>query len=249
MYRKNLTIVGKNSSVYLLLKPFLFENFVLTEFGSELALSDLLSVEHHVGQSFIIFSGVVSKNKELLEKLETFHYRLAHKLRNVCNSNIILISSSAVYGNYKSSFSELDDCRPVSNYGCSKRKIEQLYLEKFESNLSMLRLGNVLGLDTVAKIFSERNERDRYLDCRKDYSTPKRTYVDAQILSKAIRYYVSNPKNSNKILNVGRARPQSMHEALNELGLRCNLRVSDSVAKDLTLNTSKLFQILNSEEK
>jgi len=244
----NVTIIGKNSSVYFVLKPLLFETYALTEFGSKQALSRLSLVEQHRGRSFIIFSGVVSQSLEVLEKLETFHCCLADKLSSVRDPNIILISSSAVYGNYKSNFSELDDCCPISNYGYSKRKIEQLYSERFESNLSILRLGNVLGLDAMAKTFSESNERDRYLDCRCDYSTPKRTYVDAQILSKIIRHYVSNPGYSQKILNVGRIKHQSMHEAAKELGLNCNLRISDNVTEDLTLNTSELFQIFDSEE-
>lgn len=248
MREMDVAIVGKNSSVYLFLKPLLDKTYILKEYASNQALSDQFSIGKNIGQSVIIFSGVVSQSLKRLEKLETFHGHLTHKLKTLHKPNIILISSSAVYGSYKKIFSESDDCRPISNYGRSKLKIENDYLEKFESRLSILRLGNVLGLDTVAKTFSEINDSERYLDCRSDYTTPKRTYVDAQILFNIVRYYISNPANSQKVLNVGRIKPQTMHAAVNELGLNCNLRIANNVADDLTLDTSELFQILDIEE-
>jgi nucleoside-diphosphate-sugar epimerase len=153
-----------------------------------------------------------------------------------------------VYGDHHQKFSESDHCRPISNYGYSKLKIEQVYLDIFKCNVSILRLGNVLGLDTVAKTFSEKHERDRYLDCRSDYSTPMRTYVDSRILSDIVFHYVNNFGDLPKILNVGRSRPQEMQAAVFELGMKFNLRITDRVLKDLTLDTSKLYQILNITE-
>ena len=157
---------------------------------------------------------------------------------------VILISSSAVYGNHKHIFSENDECKPITNYGRSKLNIENTYLEKLHDNIAILRLGNVLGLDTLGKALANGNLRHRYIDCRNDYSTPMRTYVDAQILSDIIISYIRNSRNLPRKLNVGRKHPQSMQSAVQELGINFELRVADSVSKDLTLDTSQLFKVL-----
>ena len=176
-----VTIIGKNSSIFSLIRPYLEKEIEMIELDSEQSLNCSLELLCSTRQIFVIFSGVVSQHIQTLEKIERFHHFLGQKLSNIKDARAILISSSAVYGEYKSIFTESDDCIPISNYGRSKRKIEQLYLNKLKRDVSIFRLGNVLGLDTVAKIFSENNECDRYLDCRRDYSTPMRTYVDAEI--------------------------------------------------------------------
>lgn len=243
----SIIVVGKNSSVYSLIKPSLTKDIMLAELESAQALTWPLAIEKSAKQTFIVFSGVVSQDIELLQKIELFHNLLARRFSIATDPNVILISSSAVYGKYKCNFAETDDCRPISNYGRSKFQIEQIYTKLLNSNVSILRLGNVLGLDTVAKTFSKNSERERYLDCRCDYSTAMRTYVDAEILSDVIKCYIYKHEDLPQILNVGREKPQSVSDIVNELGMNFKLRISDNAVQDLILDTSTLFQIIESE--
>ena len=61
-----------------------------------------------------------------------------------------------------------DYCIPSTNYGRSKLVIETCIC--CNRNLSILRLGNVVGLDSIGKMFRNWTEF-RYLDCRDDLST------------------------------------------------------------------------------
>ena len=241
----NITIIGKNSSVYNFIRSSLLKDFDIDELRSTESLHYLLNAPNRLEQKIIIFSGIISQDKEELEAVESFHNSLIEKISKIKNARAILISSSAVYGTYKSVFSESDDCLPTSNYGLSKAKIEQMYLRELNQNVAILRLGNVLGLDTVGKAFSDIRESDRYLDCRNDLTTPMRTYVDFQILSDLISSYIENFEDLPQILNVGREKPQAMHNAAMEMGMNFRYKITENILKDLTLDTSQLFKILH----
>ena len=237
-------IIGKNSSVFGLVRSSLMRQIDLLELESQEAINQLEKGNSIDKENYIIFSGMVTENKNKLEEIERFHSLIAQKLSHVAVGRVILISSSAVYGNHKHIFSENDECKPISNYGKSKLNIEHMYLEKLHDSIAILRLGNVLGLDAVGKAFANGDNRSRHIDCRNDYSTPIRTYVDAQILSDIIVSYIRNFGNLPRKLNIGRRKPQSMHSAVQELGINFNLRITDSASRDLTLDTSQLFKIL-----
>ena len=89
----------------------------------------------------MIFPGIVSNDATSLEQIEKFHLSLVKKLENL-ESKVILISSSAVYGDYKKCFSETDTCLPSTTYGHSKLVIENI-LKAVSKWLSILRLGNL----------------------------------------------------------------------------------------------------------
>ena len=243
----NITIIGKNSSVFLIVRKRLLQQVEFLELESQEAINDVREKKLVPGRCLIIFSGVVTEDENKLKEIEGFHSIISNEISNT-ETRVILISSSAVYGTYKSVFSESDDCLPTSNYGLSKVKIEQMYLKHLNQNVAILRLGNVLGFDTVAKVFSATKECDRYINCRQDLSTPKRTYVDGQILSDLISRYIENFEDLPQILNVGREKPQAMHNAAIELGMNFRYKITKSVLKDLTLDTSHLFKILNGTE-
>lgn len=187
----------------------------------------------------VVFLGIVSNDDRLLMTIENFHLNLVTKLEILKHSKVVLISSSAVYGDYKKCFIENDYCLPCTNYGRSKLVIEDMYFKGIDGNLSVLRLGNALGLDTIGKAFRNLEVNSRYLDCRYDFSTPLRSYVDAYILFKALTSCIKF-KRPLFILNVGRSKPQSMYEITHELGLECNLRKTDKILKDIVLDTSLL---------
>ena len=240
----NTIIIGKNSSVFASVRSNLLRQTDLLELESQKSINYLKKGNLIEKQNYVIFSGIVTQNINQLGEIERFHSLIAQKLSYLSVGKVILISSAAVYGNHKHIFSEYDECKPISNYGRSKLSIENTYLEKLHDNISILRLGNVLGLDTVGKAFANGNTRDRYIDCRKDYSTPLRTYVDAQILADIIIFSIRKFGYLPQKLNIGRRKPQSMHSAVQELGINFELRITDSVSKDLALDTSQLFTIL-----
>ena len=75
-----------------------------------------------------------------------------------------------------------------------------------------------------------------------------RTYVDAEILSHAILQYIKNYVDLPQTLNVGRIRPQAMHNAVLELGMNFKLKINNGLLKDLTLDTSRLREIIDKAE-
>ena len=236
-----LIVVGKNSSIYSMVKSRLLCFDKIIQLNRKKVLGFDLEPYDSDNCTFVIFSGIVSNDATSLEQIEKFHLSLVKKLENLKRSKVILISSSAVYGDYKKCFSETDTCLPSTTYGHSKLVIENMYLKAVSSKLSILRLGNVVGLDTIGKIFQNLDENLRYLDCRNDLSTPLRTYVDDRILSEALLGCINFQENL-PILNVGRSKPQSMHEITNEIGLRCTLRKTNKSLNDIILNTSFLHR-------
>lgn len=240
-------IIGKNSSIYSLIRPNILNMTDPIELDRESVFKFDFNRLDTPDTKIIIFSGVSSDDLNLLKVLEDFHLSLCGKISKLLKTRLIYISSSAVYGEHKEIFLENDECIPSTNYGKSKRKIEQMYASFFRSNLLILRLGNVIGYDSVSLAFSKKVDGERFLDCRPDGSTPMRTYVDSQILAKSISLCIQENRTENCILNVGRERPMSMFEAMKELNLSFTLRESCQTRKNIIIDTSNLHAALVSK--
>ena len=232
--------VGKSSSIFSMVKPSLLQFTEVIELDRERVLEFNFNSQDSARCCIVIFSGIVSNDRVALSKLEKFHTRLVPRLEALKQSKVILLSSSAVYGDYKKCFNENDFCLPVTNYGRSKLVIEEVYTSRLSQNLSVLRLGNFVGLDSLGKAFHQAEMRDRYLDCRSDFSTPLRTYVDDKLLIKTFCNLYDFKGKLPDILNVGRSKPQSMYEITKELGLECTMRKTKKTLNDIILDTSLL---------
>lgn len=241
--KTKLVVVGKNSSVYAKLRPHISSCFHCLEFCSidamELNFDELAQSDRTI---IAIFSGLVSNDASVLNKLEEYHVKLVNKLEKFPSYRVFLISSSAVYGTYKTNFSEQDLCMPTSAYGVSKLKIEKIYYDFLADRITLLRLGNVIGLDSVSKAFQRLEASSRILDCRDDGSTALRTYVDGSILCRAFLTF-SARNTLPRVLNIGRQNPQSMYEIIQELGMDCKRKNAPDKVHDITLDTSSLFNL------
>ena len=72
-----ITIIGKNSSIFSLIRPYLEKDIEMVELESEQSLNCSLDLLLSARQIFVIFSGVVSQRIQTLEKIERFHHLLA----------------------------------------------------------------------------------------------------------------------------------------------------------------------------
>ena len=243
-------VYGSSSNVFSKI------NIYLEAFDSVVALKhdfDLCSMPGEVDtffNSIIIFNGVVTDDVTSLTMLEEFHLNLAERLSALNKIKIILISSSAVYGDYKSNFSEIDHCQPIRSYGTSKLVTEGIYRKFIGSNLIIFRLGNFIGLDSVGLRHNRSKNQLIQIKCRENGSTPLRSYVDEFVLSNAIKNCVKRTGGLPDVLNVARFVPQSMSDAAEELGMHFELKLCylESL-KDITLMTAKLENLLIGERK
>ena len=240
-----LLIIGKNSNIYLKNKKMLQSSQEVIEIDRKLVSNFNFRDYDQEKNQIIIFSGVVTEDLKVLRSVEKFHFLLSKKLVSVRRARVLLLSSAAVYGTYKSCFSEVDQCQPITNYGRSKLVIELLYQDTINISLHILRLGNVMGLDSVGKSHIAAKGNLIYLDCREDNSTPLRTYVDMDILYQTILHFTKSYSPIPKILNVGRSQPQSISSAALELDINFELKKTSLEIGDLILKTSLLQKFLS----
>ena len=96
-----LIVVGKNSSLYSMVKTRLLCFDEIIQLTRKKVLEFDLEPNDTENCSIAIFSGIVSDDNEALMQIEKFHLSLVRKLKNFKRSKVILISSSAVYGDHK----------------------------------------------------------------------------------------------------------------------------------------------------
>jgi hypothetical protein len=237
-----IIIVGCNSLIYSSVRDFLSEYCCILELNSFSALQFDFKKYDFSNVSVVIFSGKVTNDLNVLQDLENYHKELSQKL-SVCKSlRVCLISSSAVYGDWNSQFTEGDPCRPTTNYGKSKLSTERYYQFYLNHQTVLLRLGNVIGFDSLTSNKPGSASNICLLDCRADYSTALRTYVDRSCLIQMLLLprYILLPR----AVNIGRCIPQTMVEIAQNLGINFQLRVAEDRVRDITLNTN-LFHTLS----
>jgi UDP-glucuronate 4-epimerase len=154
--------------------------------------------------------------------------------------NIVLASSSSVYGNnIKTPFSEADNVdRPISPYAATKKANELQgynYHHLFGMNVIMLRFFTVYGprqrpdlaIHKFAKLISEGNQIPFFGDgsTSRDY-----TYIDdiVQGIYKSFNY---NEKNQNvyEVINLGNNKPVTLNDMVQTL--EKHLKIKSTLSK------------------
>ncbi|MDA8770450.1 NAD(P)-dependent oxidoreductase [Planktomarina temperata] len=161
---------------------------------------------------------------------------------------VILISSSAVYGNKNILHSEISSCRPISNYGKSKIQMEQRCLElSLNSEIICLRLGNILGADALSKKIE--NKQRVLLDVGANYVSAKRSYLSPYTFVNVLKGLLNLNNFDTPILNVSSPEPFYMHDLLEILKMPYDRRVNVKKVYDVSLDTTLLSQIVKFRKK
>lgn len=120
---------------------------------------------------------------------------------------LLLLSSVAEYGSYKSKFSENDKVQPKTSYGISKNLMSQLAVfnyKNYRTNIIVVRIANVYGAGMSKKYFLS-NAYDYKFNQKKIlqfYKNWKRDYISVDDLIKKL-YKVITKGKSGEIYNVG----------------------------------------------
>ena len=241
--QQSCIILGRNSQIYRQIKHSLAEIFTIYEVGRE-NLESIVDYIELRPKYIYIFIGLVTNDPILLRDIEHTHRRILALMFDKKNTQVVLISSSAVYGNHKYCFSEKDVCRPVNNYGASKLRIEKMYQKQIGLNSIILRLGNFIGFDAVGKAFSKSIDKRVIISTDDTGNSAKRTYLDSELLFQSLVDLPSKLSNADRIVNVGRFRAQNMTDVACEIGASVEKVKSEEKISDITLDTSLFHEAL-----
>ncbi len=132
-------------------------------------------------------------------------------------ARVLLASSAAVYGAGAGVLAETTPLHPMSDYGQAKRDMEQSAIAlaaELGVTLSILRIGNVAGLDAILGSW----QPGFMLDVFADGASPKRSYIGVQDLAQVIAALMALPAPP-AIINIAAPAPIEMHSLLDAAGL------------------------------
>lgn len=157
---------------------------------------------------------------------------------------LIVASSSAVYGaGSGQAFRETDLKSPVNDYGRAKSDMEELATREASRlglELCFLRIGNVVGADSLLGDFATRSE-PMVLDIFPDGSGPRRSYIGPKDLAQVLVQLALHVAPLPHVLNVGANHPVAMDALLDAADLQWQARpVPDSPLQTIVLNCDAL---------
>jgi nucleoside-diphosphate-sugar epimerase len=108
------------------------------------SITDFGNFNHSKLDKLVIASG--SANPRSITPLEELDRTVRHLslISKDFSGQVYFLSSGAVYGDCHSAMRESDICRPSTIYGLSKFSAEEKLIEKLGSNLTILRIGNIV---------------------------------------------------------------------------------------------------------
>lgn len=173
--------------------------------------------------TIVIFAGATSGPQLIDLNAEIARKWLDFSVSVGCDK-VILASSSAVYGAGRNvPFKETDIPRPSNEYGSSKLKMERSLAQyrKLGLNICSLRIGNVLGADSLWRsIRSASKDRAVKLDRYPNGRGPLRSYIEPSTLLKVLeRLSLLNGSELPQVLNVANPHATQMEDILNSVGV------------------------------
>ena len=179
------------------------------------AIADFGSFDHSKLDKLVIASG--SSNPRSITPLEEFD-RTAKYLSLISkdfSGQVYFLSSGAVYGDCRIAMREVDICRPSTVYGRSKFSAEENLSEKLGSNLTILRIGNIVPEKSdfgVFKMVQENLSTNTQIKLSGD-SQDSRDYLgERDLISILINLIISDHRFG--ILNIGSGESISLHEII-----------------------------------
>jgi UDP-glucose 4-epimerase len=154
---------------------------------------------------------------------------------------VFLASSAAVYGNQPGLLAESTPCDPVSDYGRSKRAMEDAALAlgaALGQSVTVLRIGNVAGADMILGGW----HRGMCIDQLPSGQTPQRSYIGPQTLCCILQALVDQ-KDLPEVLNVASRGSVKLGDLLTAAGLPWHPKAARSgVIAQVTLDLRLLSE-------
>jgi len=133
-------IIGKNS-------------FLAKELIKKLEIDTFFAITHNEALAMDTFNGVdciinFAYNPILSEKHYDENFDIDYLIRKRIiglSIHYVMISTRKVYGDSKWNSKEVDELRPSDYYGVNKKETERRLFKIGEKNLTILRVGNVMG--------------------------------------------------------------------------------------------------------
>ena len=200
---------------------------------------------HGPPRAILVLSGSVSGLPDSLETNVMVAKAALDAAHMADVGRVFLCSSSAVYGlDRGGAFREEDELAPVNAYGQSKVEMEAIAGEKGGSQITRLRIGNVVGADalmTAALLSSSESplRLDQYLDGK----GPRRSYISPRTFARAIAS-LSGADVVPGVLNFAAPVPVAMADLLDAVGASWTWTpASNPRTQSLILDVSRLAAI------
>nr|WP_281356689.1 NAD(P)-dependent oxidoreductase [Sulfitobacter algicola] len=193
-------------------------------------------------------AGVTSGSKDQLRLNTDLAISALNAARTAGVNRVILISSAAVYGGSDDDVSEIARRQPVGAYGLAKCQMEDTVLNQLRPDdpfIFLLRLGNVVGADSLPLINSGRVGLDQLPDGR----GPLRSYIGPQTLADVIRQLIElnlDRLQSPMILNIAATPPVHMEDLLKAAQCDWHFQPAPKGAiPRLTMDTAELQKLVD----
>ena len=153
---------------------------------------------------------------------------------------VFLMSSAAIYGRQSGLLHEATAPAPLTDYGQSKLRMEQMAAVHSHPN-TVLRLGNVAGADAILGGWTP----GYALDALPGGGTPERSYIGPQTLVRVL-HTLATVDDLPPVLNVAAPGAVAMGELLDAAGLVWSRRTPDAgVIAIVTLDTALLSTFID----
>lgn len=144
-------------------------------------------------------------------------FKVMHVLREQVIKTVVHISSGSVYGNMSRKGNEATPTSPISKYGVSKAKEEEIVIDqfKFSKNVIVLRVSNVYGnlifTDFVNKCIRAIDKKDNVILFRNGTLVRDFLFVDC-LVSAIVKLLGSELLEYETCFNVSTGEPTSIAE-------------------------------------
>ena len=207
-------------------------------------LESILSAQEKKKQFVVInLIGRVTNDVESLREIEkitgTIYAILEKKI-----TKLIHISSSAVYGETLGTGAVKEDVPLIASNHYGQSKINQ---ENFLGSLpikevaTIIRIGNVLGGDSLTRQISLKEPQEIILDYYQDGRSAMRSFIDPLNLSKILLNLVKLKPVGLEVFNFAASKPFYMEDVLKAFGIKFKLNSLPKIQNQyLTLDTGRL---------
>lgn len=208
---------------------------------TEFSVLERFILEKNIKKIVMLYGGRVATDSdngidlELIEScFEVFHKANIEK--------VLVASSAAVYADKDGEIYSEDD--PISDYGAYQKEkvnleaLSKTFSDKFE-DLLLMRLSNVLGADSLTKLFVYSKNHDFLLNKYKN-GFLKRSYLSPSSFAHVIHELLYLDCKLPRVMNISTYQELSMDQILNGLGVSFREKTIQSAGRNVILDTSLL---------
>ena len=204
-------------------------------------------------KKFIIINliGKITNDLDKLNDVEKLTQSFLSILNKKNTKRFLHISSSAVYDGLNKKINITEKTCPYSNtnYGKSKLNLENLMMSSSIREITtIIRVGNILGGDSLTKNFQTDNKQKKILEIYDDGLSALRTYIDPLNFSRLLFKIANKNLINNSVYNCGTLKPFFMQDVLKALNVDYEVTYSNNNKNQyFTLNINKISKELNNK--